>query len=278
VRCEHELHRMCVRFESVALFATVDVMGDSWVEKQSGLVQSVSVSMRFLNVLNESDCPLPLGEIAKRAEAGASMAHRYLQSLVKEGMVAQDAATGFYDLGPQAIALGVSAIRRINPIEVASQQMKLLAQTAQAGCGIAIWTERGPALIRWYKSAYFSINPLSLGEILPLDNTACGLMFQAYMHPSAVKVARDYQPAHFRGEPPRQEQLEQIRDTQFLALSSHLIPEITGQAAPVFDAQGEVACLVTTVDHLGQQPDTSVPLKEVAKTIAQLTGTERFWH
>ncbi|MGY0587814.1 MAG: IclR family transcriptional regulator [Paraglaciecola chathamensis] len=264
--------------KDVALFGTACSRENVKVEKQTGLVQSVSVSMRFLKVLNESDSPLPLGKIAKRAEAGASMAHRYLQTLVKEGMVSQDPATGFYDLGPQAIALGISAIRRISPIEIASEQMKLLAETTQAGCGIAIWTQRGPALIRWYKSAYFSLNPLSLGEILPLDNTACGLMFQAYMHPSAIQIARDYQPEHFSGKPPAAEQLEQIRESQFLALKSYLLPEITGQAAPVFNAQGDVVCLITSMDHLGHQPDAAVPLKQAGQTVAGLTGTECFWH
>jgi DNA-binding IclR family transcriptional regulator len=269
---------MCFTYKNMALFGSAFSWERSTVEKQTGLVQSVSVSMRFLKVLNESDSPLPLGMIAKRAEAGASMAHRYLQTLVKEGMVSQDAATGFYDLGPQAIALGISAIRRINPIEVASEQMKALAEMTEAGCGVAIWTQRGPALIRWYKSAYFSLNPLSLGEILPLDNTACGLLFQAYLHPSAIQIARDYQPAHFCGKPPNNEQSEHIRQAQFLALKSHLLPEITGQAAPVFDAQGNVACLITTMDHLGHQPNITVPIKQSARTIAELTGTTHYWH
>ena len=26
---------------------------------------------------------------------------------------------------------------------------------------MAIWTDRGPTLVRWYRSAYFSISPLA---------------------------------------------------------------------------------------------------------------------
>ena len=55
-------------------------------EKRSGNIQSVSIAARFLDVLAKSEGPLALGTLANLTETGNSTAHRYLQSLVKEGL------------------------------------------------------------------------------------------------------------------------------------------------------------------------------------------------
>jgi predicted transcriptional regulator len=58
-------------------------------DKRSGTIQSVSIAARFLKILANAENELPLGEVAKRAGTGGSTAHRYLQSLVKEGLATE---------------------------------------------------------------------------------------------------------------------------------------------------------------------------------------------
>ncbi|CVI21330.1 putative transcriptional regulator, IclR family [Agrobacterium fabacearum CFBP 5771] len=219
-------------------------------EKRSALIQSVSIAARFLDLLAKSDGALALGELAKRAGTGRSTAHRYLQSLVREGLVAQDPATGSYDLGPTALSIGVSALRRINPVETAGRQMKALASQIGASCGVAIWTDRGPTVVQWHRSASFSISTVALGDVLPLDNSACGLVFQAYLPPDRTAPVRKLQPPAFRGSRPDAKVLHAIRETGGAELNEHLFSALTGKAAPVFDAQGEICCVVTTVSFL----------------------------
>ena len=93
-------------------------------EKRSGNIQSVSIAARFLDVLAKSEGPLALGTLANLTETGNSTAHRYLQSLVKEGLAAQDPASGWYDLGPAALQIGIGALRRVEPVEIAARHMK----------------------------------------------------------------------------------------------------------------------------------------------------------
>lgn len=157
--------------------------------RKAGTIQSVSTAAGFLRVLANASGPLALGVIAKRAGTSGSMAHRYLQSLVREELAVQDPASGHYDLGPLALGVGVAALRRLDPVELAASEMKQFAERTAASAGVAIWTERGPTLVRWYRSAVFSINSLALGDVLPLDNSACGLMFQAFL-PRIASPAR----------------------------------------------------------------------------------------
>lgn len=247
-------------------------------EKRSGTIQSVSIATRFLMVLANAESELALGEVARRTGTGGSTAHRYLQSLVKEGLAKQDPASGLYDLGSAALSIGIGALKRVDAVEIAAQRMKALTHSHALSGGVAIWTDRGPTLVRWYRSAYFSINPLALGDILPIDNTACGLVFQAFLPKATIDAARRQQPAHFRGKPPAKAVLDEVRERCWSEMTSHLLSNVTGQAAPVFDAQHEIVCAVTTVSDLGQlkSPQDRVALFREASLINQSTGGRAF--
>lgn len=261
----------------ISLTVPVDKTDNSvevFPEKRSGTIQSVAIATRFLHILANAQSELALGEVARRAGTGGSTAHRYLQSLVKEGLAKQDPVSGLYDLGPAALSIGVSALRRIDAVEVAAKHMKALTHRHAISGGIAIWTDRGPTLVRWYRSAYFSVNPLALGDILPVDNTACGLVFQAFLPKANIKAARQLQPAHFRGEPTDNAVLDQVRSERWSEMTSHLLSNVTGQAAPVFDAQQEIVCVMTTVTDLGQlqTEEERMALFHEAKLVNQATS------
>ncbi|SMH46554.1 IclR family transcriptional regulator [Azospirillum agricola] len=243
-------------------------------EKRDGTIQSVSIAAEFLRILANAEEALPLGALARRSGTGTSTAHRYLQSLVKEGLAAQDSATGLYDLGPAALSIGIGALKRVDAVEIAASHMKELARGRAGSGGVAIWTDRGPTLVRWFRSAYFSISSLALGDILPLDNTACGLVFQAFLPEATVEPARRLQPEHFRGTPPDRGMLDGIRRACRAELSNHLLPNVTGRAAPVFDAQQQIVCVVTTVSDLGQTetPEDRDALFLRARQINRATG------
>ncbi|MCA8093788.1 IclR family transcriptional regulator [Burkholderia anthina] len=251
---------------------------DTENEKRSGTIQSVSIAARFLMVLANAESELALGEVARRTGTGGSTAHRYLQSLVKEGLARQDPASGLYDLGSAALSIGIGALKRVDAVEIAAQYMKSLTHRHALSGGVAIWTDRGPTLVRWYRSAYFSINPLALGDILPIDNTACGLVFQAFLPKATIDAARRQQPARFRGKPPTKAVLDAVRERCWAELTSHLLSNVTGQAAPVFDAQHEIVCAVTTVTDLGQlkSPEDRDALFREASLINQDTGGKAF--
>ncbi len=218
--------------------------------KRSATIQSVSIAAQFLEVLAGAEGPLALREIARRGHTSTSTAHRYMQSLVRGRLVAQDETTGNYDLGPAALSIGVRALRRIDPVEIAARLMKSLSSRIAASCGVAIWTERGPTIVRWYRSADFAISTVVLGDVLPLNNTACGLVFQAYLPRERIAAARKLQPAAFRGQAPAAEALAAIRRSSGAELNERLFSLLTGKAAPVFNVYGEIACVVTTVSFV----------------------------
>ncbi|WP_158970847.1 IclR family transcriptional regulator [Chachezhania sediminis] len=246
--------------------------------KRSTTIQSISVAMRFLTVLASADSALPLGELARLARVGRSTAHRYMQSLVKEGLSRQDPVSGHYELGPSALSIGIAALRQVDAVDIAGLQMKQLAQSRAMSSGVAIWTEHGPTLVRWYRGAHFAISSLGLGDTLPVDNTAVGLIFQAFLPRAQIEVARRIQPEPFRGSAPARDVIDRVRREAWAELTNHLLANVTGQAAPILDAQGELSCVVTSVTDLNmlKAPGDRLALQEVARVINRATGGQAF--
>lgn len=248
--------------------ATAD-SGEEVAGKRVTTIQSISIAMKFLRALAAGEAAQPLAALTRHVGTGRSTAHRYLQSLVLEGLAVQSSESGHYDLGPAALGLGIAALRRVDAVEIAGKHMKMLADNHGLSGGVAIWTERGPVMVRWYRGAYYAVSSLSLGDVLPLDNTAVGLVCQSYLSRSQIDVARRAQPALFREATGPRPSFEQIRESRWCELTSHLLPDITGQAAPVFDAQGELVCVLTTVNDIGRlkTPGTQTLLKDVARLV-----------
>ncbi len=242
--------------------------------KRTSTIQSVSIAAKFLKILAASGDEMALSDLARRAEVSRSTAHRYMQTLVKEDLVTQNLQSGFYALGPATLSIGVAALKGVDAVETAAIHMKELARTTAISTGVAIWTERGPTIVRWFRSAYFAINPLSLGDVLPIDNTACGLVFQSFLPSAEINIARNNQPAHFHGDLPEPDVLRQIHEAEWAEKTSHLFSGVTGQAAPVFNAQGELACVMTTVTDLGRLkfPEDRVALRKSAEIVNAKTS------
>ena len=59
---------------------------------------------------------MPLKDIAAATHMPRAKVHRYLSSLRKSGLVEQSAETSHYRIGATAIAIGLTGLRRINPI------------------------------------------------------------------------------------------------------------------------------------------------------------------
>src|SRR5690349_21573366 len=106
-------------------------------------IQSVEIAFRLLMALQNTQQPLPLKEIAARAEMTASAANNYLVSLVRTGLAAADEKPGFYRLGPAALMLGISATKQIDGFDVVRNELGKLRDATQCSGAITIWTTDG---------------------------------------------------------------------------------------------------------------------------------------
>src|SRR5207245_5934783 len=143
--------------------------------------QSVEVAGPLLRALANAPGPIALSLLAKAAGMPAAKAHRYLVSLIRVGLVQQDAASGHYDLGALALELGLVSLGRLDAIRLADQALAVLRDATGETVALATWGNMGPTYVRLLPSRRAMTINLQIGSVLPLTYTATGLCFAAYL-------------------------------------------------------------------------------------------------
>jgi DNA-binding IclR family transcriptional regulator len=143
-------------------------------------IQSITVGAAVLRTLTEMSGPMPLRYIAKAAGMPASKAYRYLVSFAALGMVHQDETTGHYDLGPFSQRLGLTALGRIDAVEIVTSALARVAAEVGHDAHTTIWSQHGPIVLRWRQGASDFAVRVNEGTTLPLLTTATGRVWLAY--------------------------------------------------------------------------------------------------
>ncbi len=234
-------------------------------------IQSLDSALRVLEAMAQANAPLSLSDLARRVDMPASKVHRYLASFVNAGLVAQAGKSGKYDLGPGAIALGLSAMARLDFVNRTADALPDLCAETNLTAMLSIWGNFGPTIIRWERAAGFIVTTLGLGTTMPLLGSATGRTFLTWAQPNviAAKLAeeRDAQPSL-----DARSITAQVRDDGYAWVSGDLIPGLAAISAPVLNWQGEVEAAVTLIgtDVSIAQPD-SAPVTALKAFCARLS-------
>lgn len=233
-------------------------MTESNQEKRG--VQSVDISGELLEALCSFSGPVPLKEIAKFCDIPASKAHRYLTSLIRIGLAAQIHDSGYYDLGPMALRLGVAAIARDDAIRRASVQLVEITTLTRTTGHLAVWGEVGPIVIRSEHGGPPILSALPLGSIVPLRNTSAGHVFLAYMPASASRTVLDQQ----RSSPGESAETIELLKTKvavdgFSRVDGTHFPGLSAISGPTLYADGSLACVTTLIMEDGEMLADGAP-------------------
>lgn len=150
-------------------------------------IQSIELGGEVLQALAQAGAPVPLRDVAAKAQMPTSQTRRYLLSLTRIGLVEQNAETGYYALGPLAIRLGLSALANLSVEREAAAFVAELRHNTQETVVLAVWTDQGPTALRIEESGRPVTLNVRVGFAFPMINSATGLIFGAYMHPDAIR-------------------------------------------------------------------------------------------
>jgi DNA-binding IclR family transcriptional regulator len=214
-------------------------------------IQSVEVAMRVLEAIERIGGAAPLSRVANEADMGPSTAHRYLVSLTRIGLVAQDAATGWYDLGPAARRLGLEAVRRADDVSLAGGAAALLRDATGHTVNVSVWGESGPTIVRWEHGRYPLPIVARVGSTLPLVDTSVGRIFLAYVPEQMTQPVLRSQQRHEVSSRPTPEVLagilDEVRQEGVSKTAGGVIPGLTVLAAPVFSTGGALSAVVAVL-------------------------------
>ncbi|RBI87519.1 IclR family transcriptional regulator [Rhodosalinus halophilus] len=221
-------------------------------------VQSLEAALRLLSALAAKGGPAALSELARDCGMQASKAHRYLASFQAAGLVAQAGRSGKYDLGPEALTLGLAALARHDFVNRAADALPDLCAETGMTVLLAVWGTQGATVVRWERAAAPLVTSMGLGTALPLLTSATGRVFLGWAPPAVVAAQRETERARIAEAPdlaadfrPTPEGIaalaETVRAQGYAAVDGRFIPGLVAAAAPILDWQGQAQAAVTLV-------------------------------
>jgi len=230
-------------------------------------LKSLEAALRVLAHMARRDGPLGLSEIARDCAMPPSKVHRYLASFLAAGLVSQEMRSGRYDLGPEAMQLGLAALSRLDFVNHTADGLKALAADTAMTVLLAVWGSGGATVVRWQRGITPTVTSIGLGTSLPLLNSATGRVFLAWAPPEAThalldaelrRVARN--PSLLPDATPSKAGVaalaQGVRAQGYASVDGQFIPGLVAIAAPILDWQGQAQAVVTLV---GVDPKAAHP-------------------
>jgi DNA-binding IclR family transcriptional regulator len=242
-------------------------------------VQSVEIAGRLLKTLAQLGGPQTLKDFSAAAGLSPAKAHRYLVSLIREGLIEQSSIDGRYDFGGAAREIGRAAINRLDIMRIGAPLLVDLRNVLQQTVFLGAWGNEGPTVLYWLdvpRPVSVIIRP---GSILPLLTSALGLVCAAYLPPDLTKrrIAKEIAEHKRSGldfavksEAEAARKLADVRARGFSLVRGDLIRGIDAMAVPVLDFKKDLVAVLAAVG-----PSKSIDVSSNGKSIRELKSAAK---
>ncbi|HEK1686128.1 TPA: IclR family transcriptional regulator [Pseudomonas putida] len=243
-------------------------------------VRSAEVGTDILKALAELSPSTSLSRLAEHVQMPASKVHRYLQALIASGFAEQDAATNHYGLGREALRVGMAALGSIDVLKVAALPLSQLRDALNESCFIAVWGNQGATVVNIEPAVRAVTVVTQIGSVLPLLSSSTGLVFAAHLPERETVELRDRELAALGQRVEHYVDLfTQIRTRGLHHVHGLLMPGVDALSAPVFNAMGQIAAVMTVVGptsifHADEDGPAARQLLSAARTVSWRMGYE----
>jgi DNA-binding IclR family transcriptional regulator len=245
-------------------------------------IQSVEIGSRILAAMAEARQPLQLKDVARGCSMSAAKVHRYLVSLTRTNLVAQE-GDGRYSIGPAAIALGLAGLYALDVVRIASDSLIELRDSSGETAVLANWGPEGPVIVRIEESSRPVFMNVRVGSTLPLMRSAVGRIFASYLpKQDTTRLIENERRSLYRkdkrdNQPSVDDVIATTRRHGIAVVDGDLVPGVTALAAPVFDHRARVIASIGLLggpEHLraSASSEAATLLKGTADSISRRLG------
>lgn len=222
-------------------------------------VQSAETGMAVLKGLARLGGRASLTALAAHVDESPAKVHRYLASLMEEGLVAQDGGSQHYHLGAEAIQIGLAAVRQADPIRLAEPSLVRLRESLEVTCFVAVMGNKGPTIVRFEEPGLPVTVNVRVGSVMSLLWSATGRVFLGLLDGSRVRALAEDElaaaPADLRLQLDAADPIGALR-REVQAARCAVVRDtyqrgISAVAAPLFDHAGHVCAVITALGASG---------------------------
>lgn len=222
-------------------------------------VQAIGTGMAVLKGLARLGGIASLTRLACHIGENPAKVHRYLVSLIEEGMVAQDPRSQQYRLGLEAVLVGVAAMRQADPVRVGETSLIRLRDTLDVTCFVAVMGNKGPTIVRFEEPGLPVTVNVRVGSVLSMLWSATGRVFLGLLGEARVRAMAEEELALLSGEARSQLDLHEPIDTLRDEVAANgcatvvdtNLKGISAVAAPVYDYAGHLCAVLTALGATG---------------------------
>jgi DNA-binding IclR family transcriptional regulator len=248
-------------------------------------VQSAQTGMAVLKGLARMGGRASLSGLASGVGESPAKVHRYLVSLIEEGLVAQDTTTQQYLLGAEAMMIGVAAMRQADPVRIAEPALLRLRETLEVTSFVAVMGNKGPTIIRFEEPGLPVTVNVRVGSVMPLLWSSTGRVFLGLLDDTRVIALAEEELAH--ADASLRAQLDvndpigtlrrEVQAARYASVRDTNLKGISAVSAPLFDHSGKLCAVLTALGATGgfdASPDGPVAraLASEAATASRLLG------
>lgn len=248
----------------------------SATKRQKGIA-SVETAIALVRIIEQAPQPLALKEIAALAEQSTAATHHYLVSLIRTGLINQHPVSGHYELGAYSLQLGLSALRRMDLIEIAAAALTSLRNQTGESCFLSVWGSHGATIVKYLEGVHTVTVEVRLGLVLPLISSATGSVFLSWLSDSALSpVLQQEHGAHTPAQWAAIEKIrKKVRKDGMGITQGGVLPRISALACPIFDHDGRLAGALTILgwnDELDVSKNGHIA-QTLVRTAAQVSSS-----
>lgn len=246
-------------------------------------VQAIGTGMAVLKGLARLGGIASLTRLASHIGENPAKVHRYLVSLIEEGMVAQDPRSQQYRLGLEAVLVGVAAMRQADPVRVAETSLIRLRDTLDVTCFVAVMGNKGPTIVRFEEPGLPVTVNVRVGSVLSMLWSATGRVFLGLLGETRVRAMAEEELALLSTEARSQLDLHEPIDTLRDEVAANgcatvvdtNLKGISAVAAPVYDYAGHLCAVLTALGATGGF-DASIdgPIAQAVRQEAQAMSAQ----
>lgn len=223
-------------------------------------VQAAETCLAVLKALATLGGRASLTAIAGAVEESPAKVHRYLASLMAEGLVEQDRGGTQYALAAEAVRVGLAAMRQSDPIRLAEPALLHLREALQVTSFVAVMGNLGPTIVRLEEPGLPVTVNVRVGSVMSLLWSATGRAFFAFMDDDArvdALLARELAEASaarralLDGADPLGTLRREIRAAGCASVRDVNLPGISAVAAPLHDYTGHVVGVLCALGASG---------------------------
>ena len=218
-----------------------------YVDTRKG-VQSVDQAFAILRAFERAERALALKEVGERLNMPTAKLHHYLVSLTRSDVLRQN-EDGTYGLGPFALHLGLSALRNLDPIERSVAAAKKLRDRIGYPVFVAVWGSQGPTIVRYFEGFKPVTVEIRAGLVLPTLISSTGKVFLTWGNENVViPVAKN----EAKWNRSIRNNISKSTMERGLGLTEgELLPRISSLSVPVFEQDGGLTLVLTTLGWSG---------------------------